>query len=186
MNSPERRKSKDLQVFQTKRLLSQLKEKKGFHTDNLCLKRGVMCGHVVVDDKTNKDTVLFSGSCLNCDRAVSCTFSDALDQDCYAGLDYEDGGVGGCVKCPNEDCPGMYLTGLCEGNPSLDSGNVKGSKPLEGRTSQTLLEQADQQLLVNLKLSEISAIRPHMGNKAALTIAFFKVRDTEVRWEHRL
>jgi peptide chain release factor subunit 1 len=37
MSSPEQRKSKDLQVFQTKRLLSQLKEKKGFHTELVSL-----------------------------------------------------------------------------------------------------------------------------------------------------
>jgi len=37
MSSPEQRKSKDLQVFQTKRLLNQLKEKKGFHTELVSL-----------------------------------------------------------------------------------------------------------------------------------------------------
>ncbi|NVM19200.1 MAG: peptide chain release factor aRF-1 [Candidatus Lokiarchaeota archaeon] len=37
MSSPEKRKSKDLQVFQTKRLLSELKEKKGFHTELVSL-----------------------------------------------------------------------------------------------------------------------------------------------------
>ncbi len=37
MSSPEQRKSKDLQIFQTKRLLSQLKEKKGFHTELVSL-----------------------------------------------------------------------------------------------------------------------------------------------------
>ena len=37
MSSPEERKSKDLQVFQTKRLLNQLKEKKGFHTELVSL-----------------------------------------------------------------------------------------------------------------------------------------------------
>jgi peptide chain release factor subunit 1 len=37
MSSPERRKSKDLQIFQTKRLLSDLKEKKGFHTELVSL-----------------------------------------------------------------------------------------------------------------------------------------------------
>ena len=37
MSSPEQRKSKDLQLFQTKRLLNQLKEKKGFHTELVSL-----------------------------------------------------------------------------------------------------------------------------------------------------
>jgi len=37
MSSPEQRKSKDLQLFQTKRLISKLKEKKGFHTELVSL-----------------------------------------------------------------------------------------------------------------------------------------------------
>jgi len=37
MSSLEQRKSKDLQVFQTKRLLKELKEKKGFHTELVSL-----------------------------------------------------------------------------------------------------------------------------------------------------
>jgi len=37
MRSPKQRKSKDLQLFQTKRLLDQLKEKKGFHTELVSL-----------------------------------------------------------------------------------------------------------------------------------------------------
>lgn len=37
MSSPEQRKSKDLQLFQTKRLLKQLKDKKGFHTELVSL-----------------------------------------------------------------------------------------------------------------------------------------------------
>ena len=37
MRSPEERKSNDLRIFQTKRLLNQLKEKKGFHTELVSL-----------------------------------------------------------------------------------------------------------------------------------------------------
>ena len=37
MSSPGQRKSKDLQLFQTKRLLKQLKDKKGFHTELVSL-----------------------------------------------------------------------------------------------------------------------------------------------------
>jgi len=37
MRSPEKRKSNDLRIFQTKRLLNQLKEKKGFHTELVSL-----------------------------------------------------------------------------------------------------------------------------------------------------
>ena len=75
---------------------------------------------------------------------------------------------------------------LTEVAPSLDGGHIKGSEPLEGRASQTLLEQADQQSLVSLKLSEISAVRSQMGNGAASTIILVEVRDVEFRWEHCL
>lgn len=66
--------------------VNELFDKKGFATDNLCLKRAVLCGFVKIDDDTSKNTVLFSGSCMNCDGPVQCTFGDALDQSCYAGL----------------------------------------------------------------------------------------------------
>ena len=70
--------------------------------------------------------------------------------------------------------------------PSHDGGHVKRGEPLEGQASQTFLEQADQQPLVCLELSEISAVRLQMGNGVAPTIVFIKIQDTEYRWEHRL
>ena len=48
------------------------------------------------------------------------TIADVLDQPVYGGHDYEDGGQEGAVQC--EDCCGMYVTGLCNGRPSFDSG----------------------------------------------------------------
>ena len=37
MALPDEKKSNDLQIYQTKRLLNQLKEKKGFHTELVSL-----------------------------------------------------------------------------------------------------------------------------------------------------
>ena len=68
----------------------------------------------------------------------------------------------------------------------LDGGHVKRGEPLEGRASQTFLEQADQQPLVNLELSEISAVCLQMSNGAAPTIIFIKIWDMEFWWEHGL
>ena len=59
--------------------------------------------------------------------------------------------------------------------PSLNGGYVKRGEPLEGWAGQTFLEQADQQPLVSLELSEISAVRLQMGNGAAPTIVFIKI-----------
>ena len=48
------------------------------------------------------------------------------------------------------------------------------------------MEQADQQPLISLELSEVSTVGPQMGNGAALAIVLIKVWDVEVRWEYRL
>ena len=69
---------------------------------------------------------------------------------------------------------------------SLNGGHIKGGEPLEGRTSETLLEHADQKPLISLKLCEVTAIRPQMGNGTSLTVILIKVRDLEVWWEYYL
>jgi hypothetical protein len=71
---------------------------------------------------TSHDTVLLKNKCLCCRELVECTIGAALGQSNYAGLDYEDGGEGGAIQCENEECAGMYITDLCSGKPSLDSG----------------------------------------------------------------
>ena len=44
--------------------------------------------------------------------------------------------------------------------PSLDGGHVKGSEQLECGPGQTLLEKADQEPFVSLKLRKVSAVCP--------------------------
>ena len=58
--------------------------------------------------------------------------------------------------------------------PSLDCGHVKGSEPLERGVSQTLLEQADQEPVVSLKLSKVSVVCPQMRDGATSTVVFFE------------
>jgi hypothetical protein len=88
--------------------------------DNLCLKAAVLKGHQVIRDETNRETVLFEGECHGCDNVITMTWGQAMVQQTYAGLDYEDGGEDAEVRC--EDCGGNYLTGLCEGKPHFDCG----------------------------------------------------------------
>ena len=48
------------------------------------------------------------------------------------------------------------------------------------------MEQADKKPLVALKLREIPAISPQMGDGVALAVVLVEVRDTEVRWKYSL
>ncbi len=57
-----------------------------------------------------------------CPTVHKVTVRDLLYQPDYAGLDYEDGGQSAEVQCGDE-CGGLYVTRLCEGNPEFDSGN---------------------------------------------------------------
>lgn len=89
---------------------------------NLCLRAAVLNGHFKVTEATTEDTVLYSGHCVCCGRTLSVTWGEALFQTCYAGLDYEDGGESAAIQCRSGECGGNYITGLCEGRPSFDSG----------------------------------------------------------------
>ena len=72
---------------------------------------------------------------------------------------------------------------LVEVLPSLDRGHVKGSEPLERRADQTLLEPMDQEPLISVKLSKVSAVGPQMRDGVASTVVLFEFRDAEVRSE---
>ena len=89
---------------------------------NPCFKRGVLLGFIQLGEKSSLQDVICEGSCFGCSSHQSATIADVLDQLTYGGNDYEDGGQNGAVQCEEcEDC-GMYVTGLCQGRPSFDSG----------------------------------------------------------------
>lgn len=82
-----------------------------------CIKKAIQRGHVSLQVKKK----VFSGRCCGCSATLSCTLEEALGQSDYGGNDYEDGGENGALQC--EECEtGLYVTGFCEGNPSVDSG----------------------------------------------------------------
>ena len=90
-------------------------------TVSCCLKRGIQRGYIVIDaDGKGLDTVICNGTCLCCSKKHSATIRDCLYQSDYGGNDYEDGGKNGAIQC--DDCMGLYVTGLCEGEPAFDSG----------------------------------------------------------------
>ena len=90
---------------------------------NKCLKAGVLNGHVPLTEegKLNLDQVLHKGRCDSCREELTCTIRDALYQREYAGLDYEDGGYYAAVHCEIDRC-GNYITGICNGQITFDSG----------------------------------------------------------------
>ncbi|KAH8047582.1 hypothetical protein JL722_13026 [Aureococcus anophagefferens] len=87
---------------------------------SLCLKAGILRGHVVLDEALGRDQVLNEGGCCSCGNDLVCTVGDAMDQPDYGGMDYGNGGEEAPVQC--EDCCGNYLTGMCEGQMRFDSG----------------------------------------------------------------
>lgn len=83
-----------------------------------CARKAIQKGFFSID---NLDETVFSGECQQCNKTLSCTLRDVLDQSDYGGGDYEDGGQGGALQC--EDCEsGCYVTSMCEGHPQVDSG----------------------------------------------------------------
>ena len=86
-----------------------------------CLKRGIQRGYIVIDgDGDGLDAIICSGKCMCCSKVHSVTIRDCLYQSDYGGNDYEEGGVNGAIQC--EDCMGIYVTRLCQGEPQFDSG----------------------------------------------------------------
>ena len=87
---------------------------------NACFKKGVLRGHIKLDEGTTLQTIICSGKCICCGQpGLECTIGQVLEQSTYGG-DYEDGAPDGAVQC--EDCCGMYVTGLCDGRAEFDSG----------------------------------------------------------------
>lgn len=95
--------------------------KHGLTGESQCLRAAVLRGHYKLDDSVTPDTVLYESGCYLCSKPLSITWGQAAEQSDYAGLDYEDGGQEAEVKCSECD-NGNYITALCKGDPSFDSG----------------------------------------------------------------
>ena len=65
---------------------------------------------------------LITDSCADCGRSKRVRIKHVLRQRDYAGMDYEDGGQDAAVQCSSGDCGGIYVTGICRGQPRFDSG----------------------------------------------------------------
>lgn len=85
-----------------------------------CVKKAIQKGHLSLDG--GLEATAFSTKCEGCRGTVSCTVKELLGQADNPGLDYEDGGFEAAIQCEDDECPGTYVTGFCEGEPKADSG----------------------------------------------------------------
>lgn len=65
--------------------------------------------------------VLVEDDCPVCGRSKRVRIKEVLHLHDYAGMDYEDGGQDAAVQCGSK-CNGIYVAGICEGQPSVDCG----------------------------------------------------------------
>ena len=89
---------------------------------NPCLKSGIQKGFYKIDGPDSLDQVILRGKCGDCRKeTIDVTIRMCLYQ-LADGSDYISGGFGGAIACENFECWGQYITGLCEGEPTLDCG----------------------------------------------------------------
>ena len=99
-------------------------------TVSKCLMAAISRGHVKIltpekdpENQYGLDQVFVESDCFVCGEEVLCTVRDVLYQPDCGGMDYEDGGLDAPLKCKDSDCAvGIYVTSMCEGQPTFDSG----------------------------------------------------------------
>ena len=91
-------------------------------TASLCTKAAIMKGHIkITGGKGDLDQVVVEQE-GECGHVIVATLEDLLQQPDYAGLDYEDGCENATVICKECNEGRTYVTTICEGKPSFDSG----------------------------------------------------------------
>jgi len=87
---------------------------------------GIRRKYISFNTASPLDEVVVKDECIMCSRSVEVKVRDLLYQPIYGGSDYEEGGLEATVRCGNEeeynDCGGIYVTRVCYGSPSFDSG----------------------------------------------------------------
>ena len=92
-----------------------------------CARAAIYRGKIkLTGSQSDLDQVILSGT-LECGHSCDATLRDLLKQPDYAGIDYENGCQEATVVCDEYDeneCEDgrTYVTGICRGNPSFDSG----------------------------------------------------------------
>lgn len=88
---------------------------------NYCLLVGIKKGFYSLDGDHPLENVVCKSQCVECSEEFEVKIKDVAEQTCYPGTDYEDGAESATFSCPK--CKAnQYVTRLCEGRPSYDSG----------------------------------------------------------------
>jgi len=89
---------------------------------SLCTKAAIMKGHIKITGEAGDLEQAVVEEEGECGHMIIATLGDLLKQPDYAGLDYEDGCENATVTCKECDYGRTYVTSICEGKPSFDSG----------------------------------------------------------------
>ena len=122
-------------------------EWKTFIPDNvsLCVKAAIMKGLIKVtgEDKNELSQIVHSDTWWNCGHHIDARLGDLLEQPDSAGTDCFDGSETATVFCKEPVCEEkndrgqgrVYVTGICEGKPTFDTGKAHNSECM-GKTFQ--------------------------------------------------
>ena len=90
-----------------------------------CVKAAIMNGFIKItgEDKKELKQVVLSGEWWLCGHNLKATLKDLLEQSDYAGISNEENAPVVCKRKKCGDVEGRaYVTGICEGKPSFDTG----------------------------------------------------------------
>lgn len=88
---------------------------------NYCLLVGIKKGFISMEGDTPLENPVCTSECIECGEKFEIKIKDCVEQTCYPGTDYEDGAESATFQCPKCEAR-QYVTGLCQGKPSYDSG----------------------------------------------------------------
>ena len=104
-------------------------QKMGVDPDNTskCVRAAIYKGFIKVTGTPADLQMIVHSEEGECGHTINATLGDLLDQPDYAGCDYEDGLQDATVLCTEDGCAEegggrTYVTNLCKGRPSFDSG----------------------------------------------------------------
>ena len=101
---------------------------------SLCVKAAIMKGLIKItgEDKNELSQIVHSETWWLCGHHIDARLGDLLKQPDYAGTDFLHGGEDATVFCKEPGCEEknvrgegrVYVTGICEGKPTFDTGKA--------------------------------------------------------------
>ena len=124
---------------------------------SLCVKAAIMKGLIKITgkDKNELSQIVHSEIWWLCGHRIDARLRDLLEQPDYAGTDFLDGGEDATVFCKVPGCAEkndrgegrVYVTGICEGKPTFDTGRAHNHCTMM-RFFKTFIEQQKESIFV--------------------------------------